>query len=458
MRRTIMLLGVLIFFCFSPATAQTALTSLDECIRQGVGQSLRLQAGRLEQDEARADIDIARRLFIPQFQADLSTSDHLKKREYRMGITKLLPDGTRAQAQIKGQAFDTDTANHDRRFAVSLTRPLLRNFGHQITGLDIDLSKLDYQIAIELFKSELNSYIAELASAYFDLAFARKNLEVTEQSLTRARQQFEDTRRDIEAGAIPGQELFVVEENVVEFEIRLENAHRDIAWYELELQKLMNAQTASPTTIVPGDNFEAHLPDPAHFDDSWQQLVTLNPSYKVKELYFRRAGINHELFVNQLKPILDLNLEADAREGGRTVGRNTYQVGLHYEVPLDWKSDRARVSKSRLTIRRQETRFADAESNFRHQLRQTLLDLEHLKSVFTARRRARELSQKKLDAEQEKYKNGISTLTDVVRFQKDLENAELEVIRVLISWNRQRIRKLLLEGSLYKSFGLEIPS
>jgi outer membrane protein TolC len=67
-----------------------------------------------------------------------------------------------------------------------------------------------------------------------------------------------------------------------------------------------------------------------------------------------------------------------------------------------------------------------------------------------------ELAENKLETERDKYKSGLSTLIDVVRFQRDLDGA-------LISVQRARVDVLLLqseiaqlEGNLYNRAGLTL--
>jgi len=443
--------------CASVQASETKFLALDECIRIGVSQNLQILSDQLAPQEKKLDIDAAKKIFIPTARASLIGSKESRTGlDYSYSLEKRTANGTTFGVDLAGQAFSTTDKDNSRFVSFSLNRPLLQNFGKQITGLDIDIKSIEYEISLELFKLELNQFIQEISGLYFELCFARENLRIQEQALERAKKQFEDTKKDIDNGVLPEQEIFLVEENVVNFEIKKESALRDIAYYELSLKRLMSIDDPAAISFIASDSFQACLTEPIILEDSQELIFANNPEYKIKTLALQKARLDADYYRDQLLPVLDLQANYAISRRDSSINRDEYSVGLIYEVPLSRKSDRATLEKSKIAMKRNELSISDVKFNLTYDLRKLLLDIAYQRKVLVAKGRTTRLANKKLENESEKYKNGISTLADVVRFQRELEDTTIEELRTLVLLNKFRIQKLLIEGILYQASGIEI--
>ncbi|MFZ2956211.1 MAG: TolC family protein [Candidatus Ozemobacteraceae bacterium] len=505
--------------------------SLSDCVRLGVNGNLSVLRKQLERDEKKFDIEVSRKIFVPE--ASLAVKDFVdryKNVTIDQAITKTFSDGSKGGVRTSTSDDWNLPTRNSRTHGVFLTRPLLRNFGRHIAGYGVELNIIDYDLAIETFISDLNDFIYKTGTTYFDLAFARKNLEITQQACLRAKRQFDDTKNDIELGTIAEQEIYLVEENLVEFEIRRENAKHEIARLELELKKAMNidpavetplavslpvlsssistrmasaasiasiasiasdapvfpvslntpltlnasltsdaplasapslarapdsdsAGVSPPETGIPEAFFEA-----ATFSSAVDAMLANNPDFRMKELSLKRSQTDLAWQKNQYLPQLDLNAEYKWREGRDFSQRDFFALGVQYDIPLTRNSDRALVNKFRMNEQIQRLSKQDAQLVLTYELKRIFLDIEHLEHILKARSRVVELSRKKLDAETEKYKNGFTTLADIVRFQRELEDSLLEELSTSVSLNKLRMNRLLIEGTLYKAFEIAIGS
>ncbi len=444
-------------FCPSIQASEAKLLTLEECINIGVSQNLQILSDQLAPKEKKLEVDAAGKIFIPTVRAGLSVSRQSRAGiDYSYSLEKRTANGTTLGLDLSGQAFSTKDKDNSRFASFSLNRPLLQNFGKQITGLEIDIKSIEYETSLELFKLELNKFIQEISGLYFELYFARENLRIQEQALERAKKQFEDTKNDIDNGVLPEQEIFLVEENVVNFEIKKESALRDIAYYELSLKRLMSIDDPAMISFIASDSFQACLTEPIIFEQSKKLIFANNPGYKIKALALQKANLDTDYYRNQLLPVLDLQANFAINRRDSSIKQDEYSVGLMYEVPLSGKSDRAMLEKSKIAMKRNELSIGDVKFNLTYDLRKLLLDIDYQRKVLEAKGRATRLANKKLENESEKYKNGISTLADVVRFQRELEDTTIEELRTLVLLNKFRIQKLLIEGILYQTFGIEI--
>ncbi len=451
------------------ATATTGLTlTLDQCVHLGVVQSLGLARHRLSTDEAACEVRTARRVLVPTVALAVGqTVDAKQVLTFDQTVSATTLAGTRWGVRAFGNRgiAQPDTQN-TRTHSFFLTQPLLKNFGRQVTGHAIEVSELAYAISLARFVGQLDDFIYQLCGLYLDLAFARRNLAIQEQACTRARRQFEDTRHDIELGTIPPHEIYLVEQNVVDFEIKRENAWHQIAQLELDVRKLLATDTTSDMRLFPADPIAC---PPATGPITWPAVATgtfaealpvmlaNNPDQRIAARQQEKARVDREFARAQSRPGLDLNADYRWREGHSwATHKPQYTIGIEYDIALDRDPDRATVERARHLEEQAQLAQSQTHIDLVAELRSAFLAIDHFRRVRTAKGRVAELAQKKLDAETEKYRNGLSTLADVVRFQRELENAQIDELSTLVELRKRELHVLRLEGRLHEHFGIAL--
>lgn len=430
--------------------------SMTDCVRMGVAANLELLQKAMERDEKRFDIDIALRVYIPSvsLQADESR-DALRVRTLQQGVSSTGVLGTKLEISNEIRDVPAGGGNMQTQ-AFRLTQPLMKNFGRTVTGYDIDVARIEYEAGVEKFRADLNSFIFDVMALCLDLSFAEKNLVIQEQSCARARQQFEDTRHDIELGAIAEREIYLVEENLVAFEIRRDTTRQEITLLELQLRRLLNIDPCIENRIgVRNVLSEEDTTPPASFAGALEIARRESPTLRLERLLLNKSVSALERQKIQYDPRLDLLFDYRLREGGNAAD-NAYSVGFQYDIPLDRGDDRAALEQARLAMAIRKVAGRDTEARLAYSLRETLEQIDHLTRIIASKHRATELSQKKLDAETEKYRNGYSTLADLVRFQRELEESQIDEIGAQVSLRKFRLRLLLAEGTLHSLFGISV--
>jgi outer membrane protein TolC len=119
-------------------------------------------------------------------------------------------------------------------------------------------------------------------------------------------------------------------------------------------------------------------------------------------------------------------------------------------VPIYWGPDSARVNRAR-------TEYSQRKLELQEQQETTLGDVRDASTRLRARRQRLDfaarlvgLAQSKLDVDREKYKSGLSTLADVVRFQRDLDAALSNVLRARLELLTTRSEILAARGDLHE--------
>lgn len=374
--------------------------------------------------------------------------------------------GTRlsASAAADDELAGGSSPTHGGSVSLSATQPLLRDGWKAGAFTPVLEAEIDAAIQVEIFRQRLNDLLVEVESAYWSLAYAQDDLAIKTRSRDRARGQFEDTQANIARGILAEGDIYVVEENLVFFDEQLVRAEEALRLAQTHLAELL--QLDPETELVASDLLDVtDLPIPV-YSRSVELAQVGNPALLAEELRAERSRIRLSFDENQALPTLDLESSAILNGAGDSraapwgdiaaADRPDFRVGVTLEVPLSWETSDAQVAESKLQVRRQLTLLKEAETRLRFQIRDILTQLESQNRRLMLVRRRVELAGSKLQAQMDKYKNGISTLDEVVRFQRDLDSTLIGERRVQVELLVAYARLLDAQGTLHATYGIEV--
>jgi outer membrane protein len=108
---------------------------------------------------------------------------------YQGGIRKLLASGAQVRTGFEStrshtnQALTTLNPSYSDDVFFEITQPFLRNFGLDVTKSEIQLRKLDQQIADQRYVAQVQQTIQQVEQAYWNLVLARRSLPVVAELL-----------------------------------------------------------------------------------------------------------------------------------------------------------------------------------------------------------------------------------------------------------------------------------
>ncbi|MGC4118326.1 MAG: TolC family protein [Myxococcales bacterium] len=457
------------------------LTRLD-AIRRGVEKNLSLVAQRLDLRRTQLLSRAAWQPYSPSLvidaeyskaQADAPGLGREHVLGYGVGVSMKTPVGTSLNASLAldqglggggtaaGGANGTAT---EGKVSLGLTQPLLKGGWLAGAALPLREAELLSRIQRELFRDELNRLIASVEAAYWDLAVAEADLAIKTRSRDRAKQQFEDTAENIRRGILAPGEIYVVEENVVFFEQELVRAdqtlrlarHRLAAMLRLPADTLLGARDAL-------EGSEVDLPQRAQAIDTG---LRESPTVAAQTLRCELSNARLENASNLSLPSLDLSASLSLNgsdEAYAEAWRKVFaepqlegRVGLVFGVPLDRAAVRAGVDGAALEAQRNQTQLENAQVEVRFDVDDNLSELQSSVRLLGLSQKSVELAELKLQAETDKYKLGLATLADLVRFQRDLDNALIGLQRLHRAVRTGRSRLLQSQGTLHQSVGVEV--
>lgn len=459
----------------APKPVRRDRLTLTQTIRLGVGRNLRLLGERLEKRRKRYLADAAYRFVAPTLSLGTrydSTvpDDRLPPREtgvdYDADVNWTTPLGTTLSV---GADYDRAVAgeprpDHTGSLVFSLTQPLLKDGWASGSGYSIKLAELAKNIQEELFLGELNRLLVDIQRAYWELAFAEADLQIKIRSKERAKQRFEDTQQNIALGILAPAEIFVVEENLVFFSQALLQAKEKVKLAQFKLAEMLVLDPLSE--LETADRLEWPVGELPEVEAEVALAVEKNPGLKAQRYRWEHADIRRKHERNQRLPRLDLSASykakgQDANSGAlyaevREMKRPETSVGLTLSVPLWGNPDRARVMSSIMEAEKSRLELAKQRQAVGFRVRNLLTRLNTgIQRLALAKKRV-ELSESKLKAEGEKYKEGSSTLADVVRFQRELDLSQIEVQREQLNLIDNHNRLLETRGALPEANGIAV--
>ena len=444
----------------APSAAAQKISRIG-AIHLGVTRNFDLLARRLEQQRLEVQGRAAWRPYSPTVfldasyrQSPLSTPGTGADRffDYTAGAGWRSIIGTTAAATVEvNQGLPGSATPLAKELSLSVSQPLLKDAWLEGAALPLREAELQSRVQKEIYRGELNALIANIETAYWDLALAESDLQIKTRSRDRAKRQYEDTAENIRRGIIADVEIYIVEENVVFFEQELLRTDQSLSLARRKLAELLALEPDAPLDaedelITPALALPAR---PATVEVGLQQSPAILAQQRRTELATARLGYAS----NQALPAVNVN-------AAMTLFRFEVPeatVGLSFALPLDRGSISASVENARIDRDRQDAELRHQQARVTFELENAITELElNLRLLSLATKRV-ELAELKLGAQNDKYKNGISTLADVVRFQRELDDALIASQRVIRAVHVGHAKLLSTQGTLGQSVGVGVP-
>jgi outer membrane protein TolC len=435
----------------SPATAAATSArplTLEAAIALALDKNFDLQIQRLATDSARDTLVIADAVYDPAFNASaarfqVQDTDGVTSQsgyDTRLGVSQNLLTGgsVSATGAIDRSRFRPPlTAGlnpvYNSDVTLSVRQPLLKNFGLAANRATIDRARLGVARADYDLQSAVLFTIRGVESAFYDLAFARAQLDVRRFSLEVAQKLLDENKARRDAGA-------AIELDVLQAEVGVANARRAL------LQAEQTARNTEDNLLALINPFAfAVAPGPlvlpalgavkVSFDHSYKLARDHAPDLVSTQLAVEQLKLDALVARNNRRPDLEVGatLGYNAREDsyGRAAsevwGSDGYNWQLDATVTLPWglRADRARHRQALSALNRQELVYRQVDQDLLVQVRASIRAVETNDESMRIAALATTLSAKQFELEKSRYDAGLSTFRRVQEAQEDLDNARI---------------------------------
>lgn len=464
--------------------------SLEDCIYKAIKNNLSLKAEMLTPEIADQNVTLAAEKFIPSISINyndqstrtasysfLDASDVVvtKQNDYTIQLTQNIPIGGSFSASLynyvndSNRRFQTINPRYGSTLRLNFSQPLLRDFGFKFGRREIIIANYNREISEENFQKALEDIIYNVETAYWNLVYSRENLRVRQQSLKLAQELLEKNKVEIEAGTLPPIELLTAESEVSTRQADILEAQALVKNYEDQLKVVINLaaemENVKNIQIIPTDSPSVEKRE-VSYEEALAVALQKRPDLKAIRLDFKNKEFNFSYAKNQLLPDLRFQLsywspgisgdqllyqddnpltgivigtipgkKSDALKDALNFRYKNWSVGLTLTLPLNSVITRAYYAQAKLSLEQAKLRLKNQEQQLDLEISNAVRAVETNYQRALAYRAARQLAEKKLEAELEKFKVGMSTNYLVLQYQRDLANAQTMELKALIDYN-----------------------
>jgi outer membrane protein TolC len=355
-------------------------------------------------------------------------------------------------------------------FQLSLTQPLLKNFGIDLNKRNIHIANNKVDISENEFKTKVIAVVSEIENTYWDFVLSLRDLEVKQKSLERAKDLQRLVKSQVLVGTLAPIETLQAESEVASREEFLLTAQDAIEDNQDKIKNILNIEFLSPeglSPIYPSTHANIIIED-VDINESMKMALANRPDYLGKKKDLENKNILVKYQENQIYPSVDLvgsmglnglSGEAITIKSGTFQGTSAYggsygnaltdslstnyydwELGVQFSYPLGNRAAKSKLSTSRLEKAQLILGIKELEKqiilDIRESVRQLKTDSKRIKAATVAK----QLAEEKLKAEEKKFEVGLSTSFNVLKFQEDLAEAQSNEIKTIIDYKQSRIR------------------
>jgi len=411
--------------------------------------------------------------------------------DWNLGVRKELLTGGRVSAQwTNARLFSNPTVvnlvvpQYYSTLGLTLTQPLLRDFGWRFALLVVDVAQINEQQAFYDYKAQVANLVTNVEEAYWTYVLAIENVRVEERGLDLAKELLRQNEGRFKVGALPHTSVLESEAEVARREAELVRVRAAERITRDQLRALINAREPQQDALLliqPADKPAVPAVD-LDLDESLRIAYTDRPELISARLNVDGRKVERKIAENRLLPRLDFvgNVGLNGTGGNESLlasrppptvppgqatptpsifqgafipntqvlggyGRSLdlltngrwyqYQFGAVIEVPIDNADAKARYAEAKVNAEGARLSLSQVEENVTLEITRSLNNLKAFLKSIEATRIARELAEENVRNQKARYDVGLATTKDLIDFQDRLTQAEREEVNSLTGYN-----------------------
>jgi outer membrane protein TolC len=346
-----------------------------------------------------------------------------------------------------------ENPRYDSAIELTLTQPLLRGFGIAVNLAPTRRAEKAVEIAEQQVVQTILDVVFEVQSSYWDLTARIDDLASQREALKLAQDFLEENTIRVELGTLAPIELVQAETQVKVREEAVIVAEAAVKEAEDQLKEILNIPQTLGTwylRVRPTDS-PPFVPIAAiAVEEQIRQALKQRPDFLSSQLDIASREIARFEAINRRLPKLDFvgrgALRAFADDPGESTGDLSdgdgyeWSVGLQFEYPLGNRAARNELTQRLLELQRAQVDQQRLQRTIERQVRQAARNIETAVKRVEVTRAATKLAKTQLEAEQEKFRLGLSTSFRVLEFQRELTDARTGETRALSDYNVELAR------------------
>lgn len=466
---------------------------LEEAVSMALDKNLDIQVARLDPQAADFLVASVRNTYNPSFNSTLGLRDQYQLPTSTLNGGSKVNNGTRTFNFGLGQAvskwggsytvnwtnsrvetsnsFATVNPSFQTNIVAAYTQPILRGFKIDNTRQQLLININNQDISEENAKATVAQTLANVRNAYWDLVFAQSAVDVAQRALELADKLVEDNQARVEVGTLAPLDIVQAQSEAATRRQNLAAAEATAQTAELALKRYIVSGTDDPMwrqTLHPVD-LPSLQPAPTDIEGAIKTALSQRTDIINARKNLESNDITVNFYKNQSMPALDLNASYGAAGlGGTQIQRSgsgidsvvvgqlqggyidalssiwdraypTWNVSATLTYPIGASQAEAQQARAKIQRNQAQTRLRSMEISIAAEVANAALTVQSNLKRVEAATAARELAQKRLEAEQSKFDVGMSTNFFVVQAQRDLRDAANTELRALADYRKSLV-------------------
>lgn len=460
--------------------------SLEEAIRLALQNNLDIERERLTPQIAHTQVEQARAVFDPSVNLStglsqtktLPTTQSLQFDPQTGAVTgtsitrpftksasltpslkqKIITGGSYELSFINTKdksapsSFGTTTRIADPRYesalSLTFTQPLLRDFGIALNLAPIRQAQNSEEIAQQRLVQLVLDTVFAVQQGYWELVFRVQDLGAKRESKKLAEDFLAENTIRVELGTLAPIELVQAQTQAKRAEGEVIVAEAAVRSAEDTLKETLNiAENARgwrirlQPTDTPSFTPIAEIP----VEEKVGYALQHRPDIVQSQLTIASQELARDVARNQRLPRVDLegraSVNAFSNDAGSALANiseadgYTWSLLLKFSYPLGNRAASNEIQKQNLLLQQTLLDQRKLQRTIVRQVFQTVRDVETASKRVEVTRAATVLARTQLEAEQEKFRLGLSTSFNVLQFQSQLTTARSDETRALSDYN-----------------------
>ncbi len=377
----------------------------------------------------------------------------------------------------------------------TINQPLLSGFGFLSNTRFIRIAKNNREISDVAFRLQVITTVNQIQNIYWDLVNAYENVKVQQDSLALAQKTLSDNQKQVEIGTLAPIEVVRARSVVATNQQSLIVAQTNLQLQQLLIKNALSRTLVDPVLadaeVIPTDTMAVPENEPVvPTQELVNEALAHRPELAESRIDLTNRDITTKSARNALLPTLNLFAFYQGSgvggnqnpnficltdptnpfcTGARVIPNTSYGstlsqlvdstapdkgVGLQLAIPIRNRSAQADQVRSQLEYRQAQMRLQQQENQIRIEVRNAQFSVQQNRASVEAARAAVELGKQSLDAEQKKYALGASTTTLVLQNDRDLTQAQSNLVAANSAYEKARVELDRATGATLDRLGI----
>jgi len=380
-------------------------------------------------------------------------------------------------------------------FALTLTQPLLRDFGTGVNTTRLRVASLGEPIAERNLTLRTSQLIQQVEEGYWSLWYLRQEYDVRRKSFEIARELLRRSEDLFRSGRLAAVGVLEARSGVAAREEALIVAEREFNKFEDRLKLLLQLDPGKANiSLVDQPNKTDIALDSAK---SVERALKQRPEIEALNLELEQRDLEQKFAANQTLPRLDFTVQYGMNGiSGRPnqtcvdptlsicipVGNNVegsifkgerrpkdafdkffthnpfdnWSVELKLQIPLWNRTANAQLSEANLRVSDAKVRLRSARDQIETEVRDAVRETTSAKKRMEAALETIKFVEDQLEGSRRKFEAGLGSSYEVLQVIDDLEKARSNENRAVLDYNVGQSKLRLAEGSVLENFNIEL--